>query len=67
MIEARRNGTSTSVESVENGRSQMELVEQQAGETNKALNPNAEALDVINNMRSQIATATEEENAVADQ
>ncbi len=67
MIEALRKGISTSVESVEAGRGQMELVEHQAEETNNALNLIAQAVDVINDMSSQIATATEEQSAVADE
>ncbi len=67
MIEALRGGISTSVQSVEAGRNQMELVEHQADQTNNALNSIAEAVEVINNMSEQIATATEEQSAVADE
>ncbi len=67
MIEALRGGIRQSVDSVEAGRSQMTQVEQQADETGKALGSISEAIDLINSMSTQIATATEEQSAVAEE
>ncbi|MDG4867985.1 PAS domain-containing methyl-accepting chemotaxis protein [Guyparkeria sp. 1SP6A2] len=67
MIEALRGGIRQSVESVEAGRTQMTQVEQQADETDKALGSISEAIELINSMSTQIATATEEQSAVAEE
>ncbi len=67
MIETLRQGIRSAVESVEQGRGRMDDVEQQAGATDRALDSITEAVDEISQMSTQIATATEEQSAVAEE
>ncbi|MFP4463259.1 MAG: methyl-accepting chemotaxis protein [Guyparkeria sp.] len=67
MIESLRGGIRTAVDNVEAGRTQMGQVEEQANATDRALDSITEAVDQINNMSMQIATATEEQSAVAEE
>ncbi|MFW6021884.1 MAG: methyl-accepting chemotaxis protein, partial [Guyparkeria sp.] len=67
MIENLRGGIRTAVDNVEAGRTQMGQVEEQANATDRALDSITEAVDQINSMSMQIATATEEQSAVAEE
>ncbi len=67
MIENLRAGIRDSVNNVQAGREQMESVEHQASATDEALESISGAILTINEMSSQIATATEEQSAVADE
>ncbi|MCL7750381.1 methyl-accepting chemotaxis protein [Guyparkeria hydrothermalis] len=67
MIETLRQGIQSAVDSVEQGRGRMDEVEQQAGATDRALDSITEAVDEISQMSTQIATATEQQSAVAEE
>ncbi|RRQ24744.1 PAS domain S-box protein [Guyparkeria sp. SCN-R1] len=67
MIETLRHGIQSAVESVEQGRGRMNDVEHQAEATDRALDSITEAVDEISQMSTQIATATEEQSAVAEE
>ena len=67
MIEDLRKSISDAVDSVQLGHAQMDLVRHQAGKTADSLNEISLAIDEIGNMSMQIATATEEQSAVAEE
>ena len=67
MIENLRAGIHDSVGNVQSGRERMEAVEEQASQTDRALESISQAIVTINDMSSQIATATEEQSAVAEE
>ncbi|MEC9482977.1 MAG: PAS domain-containing methyl-accepting chemotaxis protein, partial [Halomonas sp.] len=67
MIENLRAGIHDSVGNVQAGRERMEAVEEQASQTDRALESISQAIATITDMSSQIATATEEQSAVAEE
>ena len=67
MIESLRGGIQEAVSAVEGGRDRMGQVETQTHATDQALDSITEAVDQINNMSTQIATATEEQSSVAEE
>ncbi|HHQ69121.1 MAG TPA: PAS domain S-box protein, partial [Halothiobacillaceae bacterium] len=67
MIGQLRDGIARSVAEVRTGREQMVGVEAQTEKTDTALNAIKQAVDNINQMTLQIASATEEQSSVAEE
>jgi methyl-accepting chemotaxis protein len=67
MIEKLQHGVSLAVDAMERGRNQVEVGVAKAAECGAALDRITEAVDRINDMNVQIASAAEEQTAVADE
>ncbi len=66
MIESLQSGTKQAVEVIEKGKQNTMLSVEQAGQADEALDAILKAVDTINAMNTQIATASEEQSVVAD-
>lgn len=67
MIEGLQSGASQAVGVIEEGRKSTAISVEQAGQAGDALDGILQAVDTINAMNTQIATASEEQSAVADE
>jgi methyl-accepting chemotaxis protein len=66
MIEGLQSGTEQAVSVIEKGKQSAVLSVEQAGQAGEALDAILKAVDTINSMNTQIATASEEQSVVAD-
>lgn len=67
MIDGLQAGTKQAVEVIDKGKQSTILSVEQAGQAGEALNAILKAVDTINSMNTQIATASEEQSVVADE
>ncbi len=67
MIESLQSGTKQAVDVIEKGKHSTNLSVEQAGQAGEALDAILQGMDTINSMNAQIATASEEQSAVADE
>ncbi len=67
MIESLQNGTKQAVGVIEKGKQSTIISVEQAGQAGEALDAILNAVDTINSMNTQIATASEEQSVVADE
>ncbi len=67
IIEKLQIGAQNSVTAMETGRTQAHASVEQAGKIKEALNAIGDAINTINNMNVQIATASEEQSAVTEE
>ncbi len=67
MIEGLQNGTKQAVGVIEKGKESTTLSVEHAGNAGEALDAILKAMETINSMNAQIATAAEEQSAVADE
>lgn len=67
MIEGLQGGAKEAVGVIEEGRQSTEASVQQAGQAGESLDAILKAVDTISAMNTQIATASEEQSAVADE
>ncbi len=66
MIEGLQSGTRQAVEVIDKGKQSTVLSVEQSGKAGEALDAILKAVDTINAMNTQIATASEEQSVVAD-
>lgn len=67
MIESLQSGTRQAVDVIEKGKHSAILSVEQAGQAGTALDAILKGMETINSMNTQIATASEEQSAVADE
>jgi len=67
MIERLQDGSEKAVSAMEKGQSQAEISVEHANKASEALQEIASAISTINEMNTQIATAAEEQSAVAEE
>ncbi len=67
MIEGLQSGTEQAVGAIEKGRESTKQSVEHASDAGEALNAILQAVDTINSMNTQIATAAEEQSSVADE
>jgi len=67
MIERLQKGTSNAVDAMEKSREQAQAGVEQAAEAGTSLDTIKSSVDLINDMNSQIASAAEEQSAVAEE
>ncbi len=67
MIERLQKGTSNAVDAMEKSREQAQAGVEQAAEAGTSLDTIKSAVDLINDMNTQIASAAEEQSAVAEE
>ena len=67
MIERLQKGTANAVTAMEKSREQAQMGVEQAAEAGSSLDAIKSAVDLINDMNTQIASAAEEQSAVAEE